>query len=108
MEGVLISGCECSLCVCAGEAVDWSSEDGEKILPLMLPSHQQINFSIGENLIALPIVLHSNINTCPAAHEVSHLQHMDWLYRIILSPLTLILSYHAARIAPKCECSDTL
>lgn len=64
-----------------GDLVDWNSIDGNTLAKLLIPSTNQINFSI--------------------AHELAHIQHLDFLTRSTLAPLALITLYHTACILPQ-------
>lgn len=84
-----------------GEEVDWDSEEGERLLHLVVPSAEQTNFSIGERWPAQ--ASGCECLSLPTAHEVAHLQHKDALYHVLLSPITLVVSYHIATMVPRCK-----
>ncbi|CAI8044199.1 Transmembrane protein 177, partial [Geodia barretti] len=65
----------------AGAPIDWDSELGTSLTAALTPSTQQINFVI--------------------AHEVAHLKNSDWMARVVLPPVTLVLAYHVARAVPQ-------
>ena len=82
----------------SGDLVDWNSIDGNTLAKLLIPSTNQINFSIG-NYDNIVIIIIYNINL---AHELAHIQHLDFLTRSTLAPLALITLYHTACILPHC------
>ena len=36
------------------------------------------------------------------AHELAHIQHLDFVTRSLLAPLSLVASYHLACVLPQC------
>ena len=66
-----------------GEPVDWDSEEGKKLLKLLLPTAKLMNFRI--------------------AHEIGHLKRFDFVYHMFLSPVALVFGYHFAVFISKGE-----
>lgn len=64
-----------------GKDVDWTSKDSQLIADLLLPTTEQVDFAI--------------------AHELSHIQHLDFLPRAFLAAVSPIIVYHATSILPQ-------
>ncbi|XP_019849745.1 PREDICTED: transmembrane protein 177-like [Amphimedon queenslandica] len=64
-----------------GEEIDWRSKDGQLIAELLLPTREQVDFAI--------------------AHELSHIQHLDFLSRSLLAAVSPVIVYHATSILPQ-------
>ena len=74
--------------------MEWEGTVGGVISELLLPSASHVNFCIGSWFVAARRVIPST--PLYPAHEVSHLVHADFLMQSLVTPLSLLLSFHTA------------
>lgn len=85
-----------------GQPVDWDSKEAHDLVEIVKPSSKQINFSIGEQLksswaeqLTCAVV---DLDCSFLAHEVAHIQYLDFVLQAMLLSASLLASCWLARL----------